>query len=369
MKEIFVTEPFLPELEEYIPYLKKIWNNKQLTNNGPLHKELENKLTDFLGVKYVSLFCNATIALLVAIKALKLKGEIITTPYSFVATSHVIKWNGVTPIFVDIENDNCNLDPSKIEENITNDTTAILPVHVYGTPCNDKAIKKIAKKYNLKVIYDAAHAFHVKENGQSILNYGDLSVLSFHATKVFNTFEGGAIISHSAKMKKKIDDLKNFGFQNQFNVQGLGINGKMNELQAAMGLLQLNTIVANIKKRKLIAKKYYDKFKNISGLSMIKEKENIDYNYAYFPIFINEKKYGISCSKLYDNLKSNNIYARRYFYPLISSFSEYKNLPSSKGLDISKKLSDNVICLPIYPSLKNNELNFIINLIKKYNVR
>ena len=363
--KIFITEPFLPPLDEYVEYLKKIWESKQLTNNGVFHQQFETELANYLGVKYVSLFNNATTALLVGIKALDLSGEVITTPYSFVATAHAIKWNGLDPVFVDIELDYCNLDSNKIEDAITEKTTALLPVHVYGNPCDTDRIKTIAEKYNLKVIYDAAHAFGVKKDGNSILNEGDLSILSFHATKVFNTFEGGAIVSHSAEMKKKIDDLKNFGFQDQVTVEGIGINGKMNEMQASMGLLQLKYFDQVIEKRKRITEIYRKGFKNVKGIRYLADLEDVKYNYAYFPIFINENEYGKSRDDVYNALKKHNIYGRIYFYPLISRFSAYKDLFSSKSANLSmaEKISEDVICLPIYPDLSTDQVNYIISVI------
>jgi dTDP-4-amino-4,6-dideoxygalactose transaminase len=364
-KKIFVTEPFLPPLKEFNVYLKQIWKNKLITNNGPFHKQLEQELCNYLGVKHISLFANGTIALLVAIKALELTGEVITTPYSFVATVHSIKWNGLEPVFVDIDPKYYNLDPSKIEEAITDKTTAILPVHVYGNPCETKKIKHIAEKYNLKVIYDAAHAFGVKKDGKSILNEGDLSILSFHATKVFNTFEGGAIISHTTKMKQRIDDLKNFGFHDELMVEGIGINGKMNELQASMGLLQLKYINEVIDKRKKITNLYRSELKNIKGISFLDDMKDVNHNYAYFPIFINERKFGRSREEIYEKLKNHNIYSRRYFYPLISQFTAYKDLSSSKpaNLPMAEKSSEEVICLPVYPDLTKSEQNYIIDIL------
>ncbi len=364
-ENIYVTQPFLPPLEEYLPYLQQIWDSKHITNKGPFHEQLEKELCDYLGVEYISLFANGTIALLVAIKALELKGEIITTPYSFVATAHSIKWNGIKPVFVDIDPYTCNINPEKIEKAITKKTTAILPVHVYGNPCETEKIKNIVDKYNLKVIYDAAHAFGVEHIGQSIINEGDLSILSFHATKVFNTFEGGAIVSHSAEMKKKIDDLKNFGFYDEVTVEGIGINGKMNEVQASMGLLQLRYIDSAIEKRKRIAQIYREGFKNVKGLRFLGDLEDVKYNYAYFPIFINENEYGKNRDDVYNALKKHNIYGRRYFYPLISRFSAYKDLSSSKpaNLPMAEKISEEVICLPIYPDLSMDQVNYIISVL------
>ena len=366
MKRINVTQPFLPPLEEYNEYLKQIWKNKHITNNGLFHQQLEQELCEYLGVKYISLFCNGTIALLLAIKALELKGEIITTPYSFVATAHSIKWNGLTPVFVDIDESTCNMDPDRIEKAITSKTSAILPVHVYGNPCETEKINQIAKKYNLKVIYDAAHAFGVDKNGKSILNEGDLSILSFHATKVFNTFEGGAIVSHSAEMKKKIDDLKNFGFQDQITVEGIGINGKMNEVQTAMGLLQLKYINSAIDKRKKIIEIYRNALEEVDGIQFFNDIEGVKHNYAYFPVFINELEYGKSRDEVYEELKKHNIYGRRYFYPLINQFSAYKSLPSteSENLIVAEKMSNEVICLPVYPDLDHADVEKIIEILK-----
>lgn len=365
-KKINVTEPFLPPLKEYYPYLEQIWESKHLTNNGPFHQQFEKELAQYLGVQFVSLFNNATTALLVAIKALNLTGEVITTPYSFVATTHAIKWNGLEPVFVDIDPNTCNLNPDLIEDAVTKKTTAILPVHVYGYPCETKKNQKIADKYNLKVIYDAAHAFGVKKNGKSILNDGDLSVLSFHATKVFNTFEGGAIISHTPEMKKKIDDLKNFGFQDQITVQGVGINGKMNEVQSAMGLLQLKYIDQAIERRKQITKQYRKKINNIKGISLQDDLDGVKHNYAYLTLFINEEEYGMSRNDLDKKLKQNKIYGRRYFYPLISQYDEYMNLSSSNigNLENAEKMSNRVLCLPIYPDLENERIEQICDIIK-----
>jgi len=363
---IYVTEPHLPPLEEFYPYLEKIWENRQVTNKGPFHEQFEEELCSYLGVKYVSLFCNGTIALLIAMKALRLTGEIITTPYTFVATSHSIKWNGLTPVFVDTERNSCNIDPEKIEAAITDKTTGIMPVHVYGVPCNINKIQKIADKYDLKVNYDAAHAFGVKKDGRSILNAGDLSVLSFHGTKVFNTFEGGAIVCHSLKMKKRIDDLKNFSFHGELSVTGLGINGKMNEFQAALGLLQLKHFNRVIEKRSQVDKRYRKGLSKIPGLSFLNLPAGIDYNFPYFPIFINEKEFGLSRDELYSSLKRQNIYARRYFYPLVCDFPIYKSLISGNigNVKNSYHYAANVICLPIYPELGINEINHIIVSIK-----
>lgn len=365
-KNIFITQPDLPDIEEFFPYLKEIWQRKQVTNNSKFHQELEQKLAQFLGVKHVSLFANGTLALMVALKSLDLKGEVITTPFSFVATSNALLWNNLKPIFVDIDHDTLNLNPEKIEKAITKETTAILPVHVYGNPCDVKSIKKIAQKHNLSLIYDAAHAFGTKINNKSILNYGDLSILSFHATKIFNTIEGGAIICHNKEAKKKIDRLKNFGIVNKTTVEEAGINAKMNELQAAMGLLQLKHIKGNIKKRKEIAETYRKELKNINGISLLEKKDSVEYNYGYFPILIDKEKYGMTRDELYEKFKQNNIHVRRYFYPLISDFSPYKQLKSSNknNLPIANDIANKILCLPIYPELEKKDIERIINLIR-----
>ncbi|EIF6663602.1 DegT/DnrJ/EryC1/StrS family aminotransferase, partial [Escherichia coli] len=334
MKEIIpVTKPYLPALKDFIPYLESIWESKIISNGGPYHFELERALADFLDVKYVSLFTNGTIALETAIRALEVTGDVITTPYSFVATSHAIKLMGLNPIFVDVEEGGFNIDYRKIEEAITPNTSAILPVHCYGFPCENDKIIEIAKKHNLKVIYDAAHAFHVKEDGQSILNYGDLSILSFHATKVFNTFEGGAIICHTEEMKRKIDLLKNFGFHDETTVSQIGTNGKMSEINAAFGLLQLKHITNAIEKRKQVYNAYCELLKDIVGIEFFEVKENITHNYSYFPILVNDK-FSLSRDQLYFALRDFNIYSRRYFYPLISELSIYKNLETSNPIKL-----------------------------------
>ncbi len=366
-KPIYVTQPTLPDLEEFIPYLEQIWENKILTNNGPFHKQLEKELAKFLGVPYISLFTNGTLALVTALQVLRISGEVITTPYSFVATAHSLLWNNIKPVFVDIEPEFCNLDPEKIEAAITPQTTAILPVHVYGNPCKTERIQEIADIYGLKVIYDAAHAFGVNYNKQSICNYGDLSILSFHATKVFNTMEGGAIICHDATTKKRIDYLKNFGFAGETTVMAPGINSKMNEMQAALGLLQLKHHKQNIEKRRTIAETYKQELKSITGISFLPEAENTNANFAYFPIFINEKEYGMSRNQLYKKLKQNNIYGRRYFYPLISEFPMYKGLDSAKpeNLMVAEQIAKQVICLPIYPDLNSEAMVQILTVIKE----
>lgn len=364
-KNIYVTQPNLPPLEEFIPYLEKIWERKVLTNGGPFHQQLEEELCKYLGVKYISLFTNGTLALITALQALRITGEVITTPYSFVATTHSLWWNGIKPVFVDIDPVTFNLDPDKIEAAITPKTTAIMPVHVYGNPCNMERIQRIADAYNLKVIYDAAHAFGVKVNNTSVLNYGDLSILSFHATKVFNTFEGGAIICHDAEMKHHIDNLKNFGFRGELIVEEPGINAKMNEVQAAMGLLQLKYLDDAIAKRKEITELYQRLLGDTKGIKLATLSESVEYNYSYFPIFVDENEYGKSRNELYEELKRNNIFARRYFHPLISQFSTYKGIDSAKtsNLPIATKIAEQVICLPIYPSLEVGFINRICEII------
>lgn len=363
---IYVTQPTLPDLQEFIPYLEQIWNNKILTNNGPFHQQLEKELASFLGVPYISLFANGTLALVTALQVLRITGEVITTPYSFVATTHSLWWNNIKPVFVDIESEFCNLDPDKIEAAITPKTTAILPVHVYGNPCKVDRIKEIADIYGLKVIYDAAHAFGVNHNNQSILNYGDLSILSFHATKVFNTLEGGAIICHDVATKKRIDYLKNFGFAGETTIMAPGINSKMNEIQAALGLLQLKFHNENIEKRKVIALSYRQQLKEVKGISFLPEADSTVSNYAYFPIFINEAEYGKSRDHLYEKLKQNAIFGRRYFYPLISEFSMYKSLESANPTNLinAGKITEQVICLPIYPNLELKIIQKIAEIIK-----
>jgi len=365
-KKIFVTQPSLPPLEEFIKYLEQIWDSKILTNNGPYHQQFEKELSEYLGVKYLSLFANGTLALVTALQALRITGEVITTPFSFVATTHALWWNNIKPVFVDIEPDYFTLDPEKIESAITPQTTAILPVHVYGNPCKVDEIQKIADTYGLKVIYDAAHAFGVKIRGNSILNYGDLAILSFHATKVFNTIEGGAIICHDEKTKRRIDFLKNFGFAGETTVIAPGINAKMNELQAAFGLVQLKHIDEYISRRKEIAEFYRKQLSGIKGIRVLYDIEGIDHSYTYFPVFVDELLYGESRDALYDRLKRDNIYGRRYFYPLISQFPTYRGLSSSKpdNLPIATKKADQVICLPIYPDLNLKTVQLISEIVR-----
>lgn len=362
---LFVTQPALPPLEEFAELLKEVWDNKILTNNGPFHQKFEKELAEYLGIKYISLFSNGTMALITALQALKITGEVITTPFSFVATTHSLWWNNIKPVFADIDPNTFNLDPQKVEAAITPMTTAIMPVHVYGNPCNFERFQQIADTYGLKLIYDAAHAFGVQVNGKSVLNFGDLSILSFHATKVFNTIEGGAIICHDAKTKKRIDFLKNFGFADEVTVIEPGINAKMNELQAAYGLLQLKYINENIAKRKTVAEMYRKEFFHVPGIGYLNDMESVAHSYSYFPILIDEKIYGESRDELYEKLKRNNIYGRRYFYPLISQFPSYRGLSSAKSsnLPVAEQVAEQVICLPIYPTLTEEEQQSIIDCI------
>jgi len=364
-RPIYVTQPDLPPLEEFIPYLEKIWDNKILTNGGPFHQQLEQALCDYLGVKYISLFANGTLALMTALQSLRITGEVITTPYSFVATAHSLLWNGIKPVFVDIDPVSFNLDPEKIEAAITPQTTAIMPVHCYGRPCDVDHIEKIASNYGLRVIYDAAHAFGVKYQGSSILNYGDLSVLSFHATKVFNTFEGGAIICHDAKSKRHIDHLKNFGFVDEITVVASGINGKMSEFNAALGLLQLKSIDQALQKRKEVDEYYRQCLAGAAGIHCLPSPVDAISNYSYFPILV-QQDYPLSRDALYKKLHDAEIYARRYFYPLISDFPMYRGMPSAApaNLPVAVKIAHDVICLPIHPNLEPEQINRIIEAIK-----
>ena len=366
MNRIFVTKPFLPPIEEFLPYLQSIWDDRVLTNNGPFHQQLEEALCKYLNVKYISLFSNGTLALLTALQALGISGEVITTPYSFVATTHALKWNNITPVFVDIEPRTFNMDPEIIESAITPRTTAILPVHVYGNPCNVHRINEIAEAYGLKVIYDACHTFGVTIKGIPVLNFGDLSVMSFHATKVFNTFEGGAIICHDEATKKHIDNLKNFGFVNETTVITAGINAKMNEVQAAMGLLQLKYIDNSIEKRKIISELYRKHLHNIDGITYMEDMHDVKHCYSYFPVFIDYEKYGKSRDELYQELKKHNIFGRRYFYPLISQFPTYRDLVSAqpRKMPVAEKVTEQVVCLPIYSGLPLENVIEICSLIK-----
>lgn len=366
-KPIYVTQPYLPPLEEFVPYLQQIWDTKVLTNGGPMHQQLEAALSDYLGVEHVALFNNGTIALLTALQALRVTGEVITTPYSFVATAHSLLWHGIKPVFADIAPHTLNLDPTKIEAAITPQTTAIMPVHCYGNPCDVEAIQKIADNYNLRVIYDAAHAFGVKDAGGSILRHGDLSVLSFHATKVFNTFEGGAIICPDAKTKKRIDQLKNFGYIDEVTVVAPGINGKMSEVNAAFGLLQLQHIDQAIQRRREIDQFYRQQLKDVPGIHLVDRTGQTAANYSYFPILV-DADYPLSRDALYQKLKDHDIFARRYFYPLISAFPMYRGMHSAQrnNLPIANAIAEQVICLPIYPALDNAQLNRATTILQDF---
>lgn len=364
-KPIYVTQPYLPPLEEFIPYLEQIWENKILTNSGPFHQQLEQALCEYLGVKHISLFSNGTLALITALQALRITGEVITTPYSFVATAHSLLWHGNKPVFVDVEPNTLNLDPTKIEAAITPQTTAIMPVHCYGNPCDVEAIQKIADNYNLRVIYDACHAFGVKDEGGSLLRHGDLSVLSFHATKVFNTFEGGAIICPDAKTKQRIDHLKNFGFVDETTVVASGINGKMSEVNAALGLLQLVHMPHVLQRRAQIDAQYREQLKGIKGIKCLPQGSQTVANYSYFPILVSAD-YPLTRDDLYQKLKEQGIHARRYFFPLISDFPMYRGLPSAFGanLPVATHAAQQVMCLPIYPALSNADQQRIVEMIR-----
>lgn len=366
-KQITVTAPLLPDLEEFNTYLKEIWDSKWVTNNGQFHKQLEHDLAEYLGVPYVSLFTNGTLPLLTALQALRVTGEVITTPYSFVATTHCIWWSGCKPVFVDIDPETGNLDPEKIEAAITPKTTAIMPVHVYGKPCDTKRIQEIANKYGLKVIYDAAHAFGVKVDGESILNAGDMSTLSFHATKVYNTLEGGAMVMHDEVTKKRIDYLKNFGFAGETEVIAPGINSKVDEVRAAYGILNLRQVDAAIEARHQVAIKYREALRGIDGISFMEDMPGVKHNYSYFPVFIDAEKYGMTRDELYFKMKDANVLGRRYFYPLISEFSTYRGLPSAapENLPNAHKMANSVICLPMHHELSVEDVDRVLQTIIK----
>lgn len=428
--KILVTSPLLPDLKEFNSYLQEIWDSKWITNNGSFHQQLEKALAEYLGVEYISVFTNGTLPLITALQALGLtKGEVITTPYSFVATSHSIWWNQLTPVFVDIEEETCGMDPAKIEAAITENTVAIMPVHCYGKPCKINEIDAIAKKHGLKVIYDAAHAFGVKvkapsvspERGEfgwqtaapalyeilsanaqenrnnptqaegvvskikdrlahrsplsgepegagawkSILDFGDISTLSFHATKVYNTIEGGALVCHSAEMKHQIDNLKNFGFRGEVTVEAPGINGKMDEVRAAYGLLNLKQVDAAIEARKKVADAYRTALKDVKGIRFFDDMAGVRHNYSYFPIFVDAEQYGMTRDELYEKMKLQGIFGRRYFYPLITAFDPYKDYPSAspKNLPVATKIADQVICLPMHHALSEEDVKRVIDCI------
>lgn len=364
---ITVTKPSLPPLEEFIPYLESIWEKKWITNKGEYHEQLEGELAEFLGADHLSLCANGTLALMIALKAMDIRGEVITTPFSFVATAHSILWQNCKPVFCDIDAHSFNIDPDKIEALITDRTSAILPVHVYGNPCDHERIREIADRRGLRLIYDAAHAFHVRQNGKSVCNWGDLSILSFHATKVYHTFEGGAVISHSDEIRQKIEDLRNFGFHGETRVEDLGINAKMNEVQAAMGLLQLRYTERQIAERRKIAAIYDRELRDVSGLQLFVYPENVEPNYSYYPVMVNEKDCACSRDELYLSLKKRGIYTRRYFYPLITHFPMYRTLPSAdpNTLPVAEAIAKQVICLPVYPALEEMQVRQICELIRK----
>jgi dTDP-4-amino-4,6-dideoxygalactose transaminase len=357
----------LPPLEEFSAYLEEIWSNRILTNKGPFHQQFEKELADYLGVRYLSVFSNGTLALVTALQALRIKGEVITTPFSFAATTHSLWWNNIKPVFADIEPGHFNLDPDKVEAAITPETTAILAVHVYGNPCDLERFQQIADTYGLRLIYDAAHAFGVRVNGNSVLNFGDLSILSFHATKVFNTFEGGAIVCQDEKTKNRIDFLKNFGFANEVTVIEPGINAKMNEFQAALGLLQLKYVDEYIAQRRAIAESYRQKLKGITGIRFLDDMPGVDHCYTYFPILVDAQQYGKSRDAVYEELKKNDIYGRRYFYPLISQFPTYRSLPSARreNLPMAEMVADQVICLPIFPDLEAGIIDEVRDILNR----
>ncbi len=365
-KIITVTSPLLPPLEEFIPYLEDIWQRKWITNNGHYHQELEKALCDYLGVKYISLFTNGTLPLITALQALRITGEVITTPYSFVATTHAIWWNDIRPVFADVDPETGNLDPDRIEAAITPRTTAIMPVHVYGTPCDTERIQAIADKYGLKVIYDAAHAFGVQQNGVSILQAGDMSTLSFHATKTYNTVEGGALICHDAETKKRIDYLKNFGFAGETEVVAPGINSKMDEVRAAYGLLELRYVDRAIDQRHAVAERYREALSDVEGITLLKEIPGVRYNYSYFPIFVDATRYGETRDALYERMKAHGVWGRRYFYPLISSFSTYRGLPSAgtDNLPVATRMADSVICLPLHHDLSEEDVERVLRIVR-----
>lgn len=366
-KTITVTSPLLPSLDEFIPYLQQIWDSKWITNNGQFHKKLEAALAEYLGVEFVSLFTNGTLPLITALQALGITGEVITTPYSFVATTHALWWNGIKPVFVDIDPATCNLDPDKIEAAITDKTTAIMPVHCYGIPCDTERIQAIADRHGLKIIYDAAHAFGVQVNGESILKAGNMSTLSFHATKVFNTVEGGALICHDAETKKQIDFLKNFGFAGETEVVAPGINSKMDEIRSAYGLLNLQQVDKAIEARHKVADYYREVLRSVKGVRVFEDMEGVHHNYSYFPILVNAEEYGMTRDELYFKMKEQNVLGRRYFYPLISTFDTYKNLESSNPANLPEatRIADEVICLPMYYGLTDEDLERVVECIVK----
>ncbi len=366
-KQITVTSPLLPGLDEFQGLLKEIWDSKWITNNGQFHRQLEKELAEYLKVPYISLFTNGTLPLITALQALRITGEVITTPYSFVATTHSLWWNGIKPVFVDVDPANCSLDPDKIEAAITPKTTAIMPVHCYGKPCDTRAIQEIADKYGLKVIYDAAHAFGVEVDGESILNAGDMSTLSFHATKVYNTIEGGAMVMKDEQTKKRIDYLKNFGFANETTVVAPGINSKMDEVRAAYGILNLRQVDAAIEARRKVAKRYRDALRDVEGVTFFDDMPGVRHNYSYFPVFIDAEKFGRTRDELYFEMREANVLGRRYFFPLISEFSTYRGLPSAtrENLPEAYRLADTVLCLPMHHELSDEDIERVLRHFRK----
>ena len=364
-KTVTVTQPYLPPLADFVSYLEQIWDSKILTNSGPLHQRLEAELCRYLGVDHISLFANGTLGLVTALQALRITGEVITTPYSFVATAHALLWNGIKPVFADIDRRTFNLDPERIEAAITPQTTAIMPVHCYGRPCDVEAIQRIADNYNLRVIYDAAHAFGVRRQDGSILKHGDLSVLSFHATKVFTTFEGGAIVSPDARTKLRIDQLKNFGYVDETIVVAPGINGKMSEVGAAMGLLQLAHIDQALSRRREIDSIYRAALDGVTGIRCVERSGSTTDNCAYFPILV-EPSYPLARDELQQRLKQHNILTRRYFFPLISEFPMYRGLPSAHrdNLPTATQVAQQVLCLPIYTNLQTEDVQRVVEVIR-----
>jgi dTDP-4-amino-4,6-dideoxygalactose transaminase len=365
--KITVTSPLLPSLEEFNGMLSQIWDSKWITNNGSFHRQLEKELCEYLKVPYISLFTNGTLPLITSLQALRVTGEVITTPYSFVATTHSLWWNGIKPVFVDVDAKTGNLDPDRIEAAITPKTTAIMPVHVYGTPCDTERIQEIADKYGLKVIYDAAHAFGVEVNGKSVLNAGDVSTLSFHATKVYNTIEGGALVMHDEETKRRIDYLKNFGFASETEVVAPGINSKMDEIRSAYGLLNLRQVDSAIEARRKAAKTYREALRGTEGLTFFDDINGVRHNYSYFPIFIDAEKYGSSRDEVYEKMKEQNVMGRRYFYPLISEFTTYRGLSSAsrENLPNAHRIAQSVICLPMHHALTESDLERVINILRK----
>ena len=366
-KIITVTSPLLPDLDELHKLMKDVWERRYITNNGPLHQQLEKALCEYLKVPFISLFTNGTLPLLTALQALRITGEVITTPYSFVATTHALWWNGIRPVFVDIDPATGDMDPERIEAAITPRTTAIMPVHIYGKPCNTEAIREIADRYGLKVIYDAAHAFGVEVNGESILNAGDLSTLSFHATKVFNTVEGGALVMRDEATKRRIDYLKNFGFAGETEIVGPGINGKMDELRSAYGLLNLKQIDSAIEARHRVAIRYREALRGVAGIRFFDDMPGVRHNYSYFPIFVDAAEYGMTRDELYFRMREKGIYGRRYFYPLISTFSTYRGLESARPSNLPKAtlMAEQVICLPMHHALEEEDVTSIIECIAR----